>query len=543
MSNRAMTYFLLLTGMLALIWLTPITPLPEAEAQGDLEAQAGQGLPPSEFREVPQAKEQTMAEMEKADEAWGPNGPDMPGPNRKPFLPTMNRTQYLRFKELLNQMPAQERSEESGAASTSPGPPVYVKDFEGVDQTAAGGWYPPDLHGAVGFNHFVEVTNSRLDIYSKATGAKVKSVTLAALFSWTSSSLFEPRVTFDLIWKRWVIIADSQPLADGRQTLQVAISKTADPLGSYWIYRIPVVPANSSGLFYDFPMLGWDQDAVIVTGNVFDKVDYLRSEIMVLSKARLYNGMSVLIPVFTQGTTGTIAPPIVLDQNLRTYCINAPGYLSPGGNIMKLFTLVNTSRNSPSLSISNVTVPAYVIPPPAKQPGTTATLDTLDARFVNNSYQVGNSLYNVHTINASGLPTPKFYEFTTSGTSATIRQQRLFFASNTSHDFNASLAVNPNNRNVFATWSATSPSGTTFNARVYFGGRQGADALNTFSVRGFLPGGTSSSYYAVGSSNPRPWGNYSAVSLEPSKYYSAWIVNEKINATTVWGSRIGNIRY
>jgi hypothetical protein len=534
MPKQMVKVFSLAVGLLALVGMVALVALPGSEAQEGPDAGAVK-LPPPLKLEVSKAVSRTLAEMEQMDAELGPNGPDFPGETVKPFRPTMDLKEYQQYKELMKQLPAQERPAMPEAAGPL-GPPLKVTEFEGVDQPTAGNWRPPDTHGAVGLSHFVEVTNSHIDMYSKSTGAKVKGVSLASFFNYTTTSLFDPRATFDTIWRRWVVTADARPLSDGTQYFFVAISLTSDPLGAYWVYRITIFGANTSKWFWDYPMVGWDQDALIFTANVFNSSGYQYSRIMVGAKAKMYNGWAVSLYYWNLSGVGTIAAPIVLDQNPYTYCLNAPGYTT-AGTVMRLYSLQNTARWPASMWVSNITVPGYQIPPPAKQPLTTATLDTLDARFVNNSYQVGNSLYNVHTINASGYPTPRFYEFTTSGATATVKQQKLFWATATSHDWNASLAVNPFNRNVFATWSATSPTGTVFNARVYYGGRLGTDALNAFYVGGYLSVG-SATYYTQWR-----WGDYSAVSLDPYNHNYAWIVNERIKSNTVWGSRIGNIRY
>ena len=49
---------------------------------------------------------------------------------------------------------------------------------------------------------------------------------------------------------------------------ELAISTTNNPSGSYFIYRFTISPA---GDFLDFPDLGMDQDAIIVTVNDFLK--------------------------------------------------------------------------------------------------------------------------------------------------------------------------------------------------------------------------------------------------------------------------------
>jgi hypothetical protein len=188
-------------------------------------------------------------------------------------------------------------------------------------------------------------------------------------------------------------------------------------------------------------------------------------------------------------------------------------------------------------------VPAYTFPPTAAQPGTTVRLDTRDARFVSASTQNGNALWNVHTINYQNFPAPRFYEINTATNS--IVQSGVFFASSSSHDWNASIAAN-GGREAFVTWTSTDPA-KGINAQVRFSGRQPSDPLNSMNAPGSALF-TSSTFFASGD-NPDRWGDYSAVSLDPQTYGGcaagrrAWIVNQKNNTSYVWGTRIGRIGF
>ena len=91
--------------------------------------------------------------------------------------------------------------------------------------------------------------------------------------------------------------------------------------------------------FWDYPQLGMDQDSIIITANVFTSSGGFRgADMFAVAKARLYNGLGFAVPVFT-GLRATLAPPIVLDQNARTFLIAASG-----GSALSLYTLTNSSR-------------------------------------------------------------------------------------------------------------------------------------------------------------------------------------------------------
>jgi hypothetical protein len=248
-----------------------------------------------------------------------------------------------------------------------------------------------------------------------------------------------------------------------------------------------------------------------------------------VAKARLYNGLGFSVPVFT-GLRATLAPPIVLDQNAKTFLIAASG-----GSALSLYALTNSSRpNAIQLTGPvSISVPSYTAPPPAPQPGTNATLDTLDGRFVNASTQVGNFLWQVHTVNLVGYAAPKFYQVNTATNS--LVQSAFFFATSTSFDFNASITANGAN-DVFVTWTMTDPPNGT-NAQVRFSGYDHNNG-GTYVLSPGTAAFTSPTWFGGGR-----WGDYSAVTVDPRNGRRAWLVNEDILSNHDWGSRIVGIGF
>jgi hypothetical protein len=445
---------------------------------------------------------------------------------------------------------------------SSKGPGVRVPatlrgvSYDGINQTAAGGGFPPDTHGAVGPSHFVEVVNFRVVVYNKANpGVILSSVALNAFFG-STEFVFDPRVVYDLTWNRWVVIASRRSVSavDPVRRFFLAVSTTGNPVGPYFVYssvNFGGGPFNN-GDWWDYPALGMDQDAVFITGNIFDipTGGFKFAAMMPIAKARIYNGLGFGVPVFT-GLAATLQPPIVLDQNKDAYFLAANNFTH-----LHLYRGEDLSNAGEATLVLQalVDVPDYAIPPSASQPGTIQRLDTLDRRFVNASTQYADSLWNVHTISVGGLPTPKFYQIDTEAPAAnTIKQQGVFFESGISHDFNASIAVNASNE-AFVTWNTTDATNANValrhQARVRISGRQPADALGVISAGSAL---FTSPVALTGNPSSTPnvqrWGDYSAVSLDPSATATcgaprrAWIVNEKINAAAVWGSRIARIGF
>ena len=231
-----------------------------------------------------------------------------------PFRPTIDANAYAAAKQAAaaNYSP---QAVKPGALSAVPaGPPTRVfKNFDAASDVD--GLRPPDTHGAVGKTHFVEVTNSHIRMYNKATPpALVKNVSLATFFGYTTEVIFDPRVVYDSVWNRWIVTAEAFQESNTVQRFFIGISKTANPAGAFFIYSVNVT--FFSGDFFDFPQLGFDQDAVIFTANIFHG-GFVGADEFSIAKARLYNGLGFSVPVFT-GLAGTLAPPIVLDQNANS---------------------------------------------------------------------------------------------------------------------------------------------------------------------------------------------------------------------------------
>jgi hypothetical protein len=452
----------------------------------------------------------------------------LPFPPREiPFRPTMDRSEYDAAKARANFYGPGALKPFTGTFAPLATPAIRLTNF--IAHSATEGLRPPDTHGAVGTTHFVQVTNSHIDMWTRqntATLPLAKSVTLATFFGYTTETLFDPRVVYDSAWNRWIVTADAFAESSTVQRFFIAVSTSADPTSTFFIYNLNVNFFGNNN-FWDFPQLGIDQDAVLITANIFNGNISLGADFFAIPKARLYNGLGFSVPVFT-GLVGTLAPPIVRDQNASTFLIAAP----PSGTSFSVYTATNTSRAGIGLTgPASITVPSYSVPPSAHQPGTTKLLDTSDSRFVNASTQSGNDLWQTHTIALGSFPAPKFYRLNTS--TNTVSQSGFYFASGTSDDFNASIAANDAG-NCFVTWTSTDASAAK-NAQVRLSGKLSADA----GIGAGAAASTSASFYHPSADNPERWGDYSAVTTDPLNAANAWLVNEKIDSPgLLWGSRI-----
>lgn len=511
---------------------------------------AAETIAPSGFWLSAEPVERTMAQM-KADEA---NNAQLikelyrGAPVR--FRPTVGDTAYDAHKAQLaaqRELGAQKASRDSAQAPLAP--PVVSINWEGLDMNESGLLFPPDTHGAMGRGFFMEIVNSRLAVWRTSDQVQFGSVSLASFFGYFAQTLFDPRAMFDKTWKRWIVTAEAFPESSTVQRHFIAVSRSENPGGAYWVYQIDINVANNPDFLWDFPQVGQDQDAIIVTANVFDP--NFNAWMFAVAKAILYNGLGFSVPLYT-GLCGTLAPPVVLDQNPNAYLICAPAYLPPGGTAMTKYTLANASTpTGQTLTSSTINGDVtYFIPPDAPQPVVGFALDTLDARFGNWSTQIGDSLYNTHCIGtgAGTFAFNRWYEFDT--VSDTVVNAGFFYATSNSNDFMPHITANTAG-DIFVVWTAVDPdplppTGNGFHAQMRISGKEDGDTSNFLGPGSVVVG--SPTWSSLQDSQGRyRWGDYQSIDVFAGPNYGnqgvAFAVGQWIQSNNRWTSQVSRVRF
>jgi hypothetical protein len=435
----------------------------------------------------------------------------------------------------------------AGAAPAGPGTALSLFfQTPSLNQGVFGG-LPPDGDIATSQHFTVQINNFGVTIFNLDTGTLARQVSFATFFGDGTSFIFDPRVIFDPVWQRFVVLADAcNPCTPGptyNGFVKLAISQTSDPTGGYFIYSFNV--GTPAGDFPDFPQMGTDLNSIIITYNDFLLNNSFDARTFAVAKAYLYNGLGFLVPVFG-GSGCTVAPPYVLDNGGPSYTLVA----CPNDNGVFLGPMFNSGLSNVSVTHWQAKVPvaAYSLPPCAPQPGVNYCLETGFNDFENRSAQIGNRIWNVHTITAAGLPTPRWYEFNT-GTNTLVGSD-VWFASGTSSDWRPSIVVN----GVGATGS--SPTGETF------GTWMSVDATNNLQLRaigGSFDNAGSGAGIAVGPASVQPLtnqtfngrnrtGDYSYISLYPGSAFGCAanefaILEGEVSLGTIWGTRIGIVKH
>ncbi|MEJ7737899.1 MAG: hypothetical protein WKF97_10770 [Chitinophagaceae bacterium] len=294
-------------------------------------------------------------------------------------------------------------------------PPVNCS-FEAIPST---GWIPPDCVCAAGPSHIVVAVNSEFRIYNK-TGGFLRRTPAGTFFSPAlpnnpNVKVFDPRIVYDDYSNRFLMIYAATQSAPARSWCLVAVSKTSDPMGAWWLYALDAAVDGSTVTtnWMDYPMLGFDPNAVYIGMNQF-KVGggFQYAKLRILNKTELYAGLPVRWWDFwnlknPDGSGAFTVQPCCHYRGVgagSAYLINA---IWPASNKLTLWTLANPlahwSGGAPTLSKVSVNCRAYDLPPQAKQSGTTTTINTNDSRLLNAIYQNSGGVQRIWTAHTAKI--------------------------------------------------------------------------------------------------------------------------------------------
>jgi hypothetical protein len=273
------------------------------------------------------------------------------------------------------------------------------------DNTATNivGGFPRDVNHAVDLNSFFGYAPA----INRSTGVRGQFVT-------------DPTCIYDAQTQRFfLVVLTLETFPNGAFThvnhLDLAVSQTSNPTGSWNIYRIDVTNdgANAGGVnpgpyLGDYPHIGADANGIYLTTNAYpwNTNGFAGAQIYALSKAQLAAGSPnvTLVRLDTFGTVNLPSDAGSTQPGFTVWPAQSPGssnfQLSNGGteyflsstaadeathpvagtggshvsNKIVEWTLTNTSSlntSTPSLGLTNsvVSTETYAIPPKQRQPG------------------------------------------------------------------------------------------------------------------------------------------------------------------------------
>ncbi len=265
-------------------------------------------------------------------------------------------------------------------------------DFEGIDSS---GWIPPDTVVAVGLYDIVEATNSGFAIYSK-TGRQIQGyTTFASFFNSTSGSIFDPRIIYNPIKNRYVILVLERNVAAQTSRLRIAIAQQAWADGDWWRWNFDV--EHSDGLdWMDYATLGADDYGIYFCGNMYNWAGGFRwAKLWTLTPAMWTGGSAVGWQWWDLQFSGGDNAFGLQFADIHTNNTNEESYFvntwSGFGSEVGLWTVTGDRSgvgSPPVLAVTTITgLPTYYgLGENVDQPGSSTDIDGGDSRVMNAKY-------------------------------------------------------------------------------------------------------------------------------------------------------------
>ena len=182
--------------------------------------------------------------------------------------------------------------------------------------------WPPDVHGAVGFDHLVTTLNPQVRIQDKV-GNIISTVVLESFFSATGETdCFDPRIMFDQLSNRFFFMA-CVARRSATSGFVIAASQTPDPTGAWNFYKIDADPADT--LWFDYGNMGFSNDKICISGNMFNNINNLNGDggrLFTISKANLINGTALGTVTRTRGVAFNTCPVLTFSNTGTCYAVS-----------------------------------------------------------------------------------------------------------------------------------------------------------------------------------------------------------------------------
>ncbi|MBD0277325.1 MAG: hypothetical protein ICV81_05095 [Flavisolibacter sp.] len=424
--------------------------------------------------------------------------------------------------------------------------PSTLTSFAGISDT---GWFPPDCTLAVGPNHVLVSVNATVAIYAKTGGAAVITRTLTSWFSTViaNAKIFDPKALYDQHAGRWVLLAVALGPGATESYFLLSISKTADPTGPWWNYKIDATKDGTTATnnWADYPSLGVDSQALYLTANMF-RFDgaFSYAKVRVVPKVGPYSGGILVFTDFVKlknadgSMAFTVQPCHTFGAPGTEYLVNSV-YPSNTGIQNKLsIWLLNNPTTAPTLILKTITVSPYALPPDAVQKGGGTPLDSGDVRVLNAVFRGGSvwcAFTTAHDYGAGNVAAIQWFQI--NAAAASLIQQGIYGAQGFHYFYPAVMPdSNGNMTMVFCR------SGSTQFASILYTGRKATDPLGDLQPSALLKAGTAN-YVQLDSLGRNRWGDYAGVGSDPADTLKVWFYSGYTVAGNSWATHIGASKF
>jgi MYXO-CTERM domain-containing protein len=413
---------------------------------------------------------------------------------------------------------------------------------------------PPDTNGAVGPNHYVQVVNGGIAIWDKTGTIKQTAKLTNGLWSgYTGTNAGngcaanndgDPVVVYDQLADRWFVTQFSLPNLDSAPNYQcVAVSKTPDPTGAYYLYDFKYDGLNDYGKFGIWP------DGYYATYNIFNGNGFTGGDLCVFDRVSMLAGKPATQQCFQQTADYGGMLPVSLDGKIPPPR-GTPGFFigldkDPNGlAIWKLKVDWTTPANSKMTGPIVLPVAAYTPACDGAQSCIPVTggsrLDGLDDRLMfrlsYRNFGTHEALFLNHSVTGAGGIGVRWYELRAPSTTPTVFQQGTYAPADGKSRWIGSLAQDQA-QDIALGFSASS---SATNPAIGWTGRLPADPAGTMGQgETIILSGTSHE------SGATRWGDYSNMTVDPNDDCTFWYTTEfyKTTGTATWDTQIASVKF
>lgn len=393
---------------------------------------------------------------------------------------------------------------------------------------------PPDPDLAAGPNHVIVSVNTSFAIFAK-DGTKLVEQTFDSFFASVKKDPFlsDPIVFYDRAADRWLMSIDCIGFNSKVNQQLIGVSKTGDPMGAWNLYGIDsIITSNNVQFWMDYPKYGFNKDAVVIAGNMFDfpGVSALGAALIVLNKAALYSGGSVTAKFFSLPSLPTVEPSRIYDAvepNIYASSVQT-------GSSMTILSITNPASN-PVVNQTSITIPDMEAPQSDAVAPFGHFLDGFvgDGRLYNCKWRTGH-LVTAHNINnrLDGAIACRWYDIATN--SYPLGQPTLVQTGTIPGPGGTDMfqpAVTINSRGTIGL--VFSNSGANLAPQLMFAAHRASDKLGFVSKPVSWQSSLGSTYGDPGFNR---WGDYFGIDVDPNDDKTFWIFGEVGDSSNHWNT-------
>ncbi len=429
--------------------------------------------------------------------------------------------------------------------------------------TGINGGTPSDSNGSVGGNQFVEIVNTRYQVWSLNRSTLTATSVLGPVAINTLWSGFggacemqnsgDPTAIYDKVAKRWLLSQFTSSAAAGVYYQCVAVSTTSDATGAYARFAFAV----PQGKFGDYPHFGvWPPTAYFMMAHGFG--GQFAAIFAAMDRTKMIAGNSTATwLVILDPTEGGHMPA---DMDGFAYPPTAtPGVfvsLHPDGMYIYRMKVSFAGSGSATRTLQAIvpTAPANAacgggtcIPQPSSMQRLDAISDRLMFRAAYRNFIDHESLVVSHAVDpavAGVVSGVRWYDIRLSGNpDATCSTYPCMYQQGTIADdpggrsrWMSSLAMD-SAENILVGYSTTGQTNGVENHSIRYTGRAKGDPPGTMTA----PESTVVTGTANNGNNR--WGDYSSMSSDPADDCTFWYVNQYFTSASSWSTRVASAAF